>query len=170
MLNLADAIEALWLGLNKTVGDDLNAWGDALTIILNLRKEVADTMAMKDFFELDIDTVTSFADSMNNWSDALTKTLIGIYTQTPSDTMSMSDGVALLRKEYLQVGDSLKNYLEALKIVLNLFVSNSDSINNWADAIVVNRISNTTISVADSMNNWLDGVDSNLAEVSNCFA
>ena len=168
--NLNDALTALWLGLVKRPTDNLNAWSDALRIVLELRKSVSDTMVMKDFFKLEVGAVKTFADSMANYSDALTTKLIGIYTQSPSDTMSMSDSVSLLRKEYLQIGDSLKNYLDQLKIILDFLVEKTDSLNNWDDAVVVNRISDKTQSVSDSLNNWSDSVSKNLAEVSNCFA
>ena len=170
MLNLSDALTALTIGLVRTPSDDLNNYSDAIRVVSGLNKLVGDTMSMKDFFQLDKGTVHSFADNLANWSDGVSKSLIGLYTQSPSDTMSMSDGVALFRQEYLQIGDSLKNYLEKVQILLVFLKNVADNLDNWADATVVNRISNSTVSVADSLNSFTDSVSASLAEVSNCFA
>lgn len=161
---------ALWRGLVRVPGDDLNIWADAINRVLQLRKLVSDTMTMRDFFELDIGRVLSFADSANNLSDALTVSLLGLYLEEPADTMSMSDGVSLFRADALQIGDSLKNYLEKLQILFNFFITHADSMNNLSDSAVVNRISHPTKSVADTLNSFADTVSMNLAEVSNCFA
>ena len=170
MLNLADALTALTVGIVQNPTDDMNNWLDAIVTVKGLNLLVGDTMSMKDFFELDKGTVHSFADNLSNWSDGVAKSLIGLYTQSPTDTMSMSDGVALFRQEYLQIGDSLKNYLEKVQILLVFLKNVADNLDNWADATVVNRISNSTVSVADSLNSFTDSVSAVLAEVSNCFA
>ena len=170
MLNLADALTALTKGLVQNPTDNLDNWAEAVIIVKGLNLLVGDTMSMKDFFQLDKGIVLAFSDNLANWSDGVAKSLIGLYTQAPADTMSMSDGVALFRQEYLQVGDSLKNYLEKVQVLLNFFKNVSDDLNLWADATVINRISGTTVSVADSMNNLVDSVSASLAEVSNCFA
>lgn len=156
--------------MGKNQGDDLNIWADAINKILQLRKEVSDTMIMRDFFELDTGRVLAFADSINNLSDALTISILGLYLQQPTDTMSMSDGVSLFRADAVQIGESLRNYLERVQILFNFLVSKADSMNNMNDSAVVNRISHPTKSVADTLNAYADAVAYNLAEVSNCFA
>lgn len=142
--------------LTATFADDLNNWGDALSLQRVLLKTFTDTLNnWADLSVLNISYHPTVSDSLNSWQDSLgnlfSTTEFGV-----SDTISMSDAVlVLLAGQYAKdVNDSLNNFNDAIVLLGQGHLQFSDILDNWNDE--PETVINTFLNLVDNLDNWSD--------------
>ena len=159
MNNWSDALTTQIEGeIGTSLGDDLDAWADALNLFVTQNLQVADMNAsMEDFIRLVVSLRLILADSMT-LSDSHTLQLAA-----SDQTLSIADTAEFLLDSLTQVLVLLKNFEDSMlqsdalvvETAVGLSVSIGDSMNNWNDTVSTSVLIRSSLALKEGMTSYL---------------